>query len=127
MGPALQLPALAKNESLVGSCNSQSRWELSGSQSEMMERDTTCNSSLWAGEIGGRQVGLSSPGEGITDKNALGRRFNRQSGVYVKYPEEKAIKRTVVDSKKKKKKDLKKTESENELNHQGALEVYQTT
>lgn len=53
MGLALQLPALAKNELPVGSFNLQSRWELSGSQPEMMERDTTCNSSLWAGEIEG--------------------------------------------------------------------------
>lgn len=46
VGLALQLPTLAKKESPAGSCNSQSRWELSGSQSEMMERDTMCNSSF---------------------------------------------------------------------------------
>lgn len=76
MGLTLQLPALAKNVLPVGSCNSQSRWELSGSQSEIMERDTTCNSSLWAAE-GGGQVGLSTQREDITDKDALGRCFNR--------------------------------------------------
>lgn len=49
VGWALQLPALAETESLVGCCISQSRWELSGSESEIMERDAMCNSSLWAG------------------------------------------------------------------------------
>jgi len=52
-GLALRLPAVAKNESPAGSCSSQSRWELLGSQSEVMERDTMCNSSLWTGDIGG--------------------------------------------------------------------------
>lgn len=48
-------------------------------------------------------MGLSSQRADITDKGALERCFNRQSGVYVKYPEEKAIKRALADLKLKKK------------------------
>lgn len=40
---------------------------------------------------------LSSLGEDITNEVALGRCFNKQSGVCVKYPEEKAIKRVLLN------------------------------
>lgn len=66
VGWALQLPALAENESPVGCCISQSRWELSGAESEIMERDTTCNSSLWAGKIEEGDRWVSSAKERIS-------------------------------------------------------------
>lgn len=73
VGLALQLPALAKKESPVGSCNSQSRWELSGSQSEMMERDTMCNSSFGAERsgVGGTHKCVSPAKEQISQPKVL--------------------------------------------------------